>query len=132
MNYNIYMNKLQYYIPGSLTTIEEEFCAKIDVIAEQVQSVLEMRPADLHFTLNILPDAEAVRDTYVAIYGEAVDYVAFYSQSRNAVYISPDKTSLRIIAHEFGHAVVENYFEVAPPVKVHEILAQFAERQLTN
>lgn len=132
INYNIYMSKLRYYMPKNLTTTEEEFGAKIDVIIEQVQSVLDMQPDKLRFTLNILPDVTAVRDAYVAIYGKPVNYVAFYSPSRNTVYISPEKASLKVIAHEFGHVVVENYFQVSPPVKVHEILAQFAERHLTN
>ncbi|MDY6903629.1 MAG: hypothetical protein SWH61_02990 [Thermodesulfobacteriota bacterium] len=132
MNYKIYLGKLRYYMPKNLTTIEAEFGAKIDVIIEQVQSVLDMTPENLRFRVTILPDVAAVRDSYVAIYGQSVSYVAFYSPSQNTVYMSPDKANLKVIAHELGHVVVENYFQIPPPVKVHEILAQFAERHLIN
>jgi len=37
-----------------------------------------------------------------------------------------------VLAHEIGHVVVENYFTISPPQRIHEVLAQFAERHVTD
>ena len=47
----------------------------------------------------------------------------------------PQDTSQRKLftaAHEIGHVVAENYFEVSPPQNIHEVIAQYAEQHITD
>jgi hypothetical protein len=48
------------------------------------------------------------------------------------MYLSIRDVKLRVIAHEIGHVVVDHYFDVPPPVKIHEVLAQFAETHISD
>lgn len=131
-NKKIYTGRLRHYMPDNIDTAEDEARAKIDMIIHRVQSVLEMFPESLKFNLFILNSRDEVRQKHIDIYNKPKDFIAFYSQKMNTIYLSPEKLNINVLAHETGHAVVENYFEVSPPVKVHEILAQFSEKYLGN
>ena len=93
---------------------------------------LEMFPKKLGFSIVIQPDAREVQKDFRRLYGVDVNYIAFYSPSKNRVFYSADNGSLRVVAHEIGHVVVENYFTISPPQRIHEVLAQFAERHVTD
>jgi Zn-dependent membrane protease YugP len=41
-------------------------------------------------------------------------------------------TKLRVVAHEVGHAIVDQYFMVRSPYNIHELLAQFTEKHITD
>ncbi len=116
----------------NVETVEDEVLAKVDIIMEKVQVVLDMFPDKLHITLVVLPDAGDVADMYKKKYGKKQKNIAYYSLSENTIYISADDTRLRVLAHEVGHAVADQYFEVRPPYKIHELMAQFAERHVTD
>ncbi|MCK5098348.1 MAG: hypothetical protein KAR45_09605, partial [Desulfobacteraceae bacterium] len=66
------------------------------------------------------------------IYNIDVKYIAFYSPSKNRVFYSADNAYLRVVAHEIGHVVAENYFTISPPQRIHEVMAQFAEKHVTD
>ncbi len=36
------------------------------------------------------------------------------------------------MAHEIGHAIVDHYFKVRPPYNVHELMAQFVEKRISD
>jgi hypothetical protein len=61
-----------------------------------------------------------------------VDYISFYSRRDNLVYLSVRDADLHVVAHEFGHVVVEHYFNRAPPVQMHEVMAQYVESHITD
>jgi len=116
-----------------LNTVEDEVLAKIDLIIEKTQVVLDMFPDNIHITLVLLPHAGAVAEKYKQRYGKHQANIAYYSLSRKTIYISVDDTNLRVLAHETGHAVVDHYFgKKRPPYKIHELMAQFAERHITD
>lgn len=116
----------------NIETVEDEVLAKVDLVVEKTEVVLDMFPAHMHLTLVLLEDDDDVEDKYAEKYGKRQDNIAFYSLSENTIYISADDTSLRVLAHEMGHAVVDLYFEVRPPYKIHELMAQFAEKHITD
>jgi len=68
----------------------------------------------------------------VARYGLTVDYVAFYAPRDKVVYVSVDDADLSVLAHELTHVILDHYFGIAPPVKIHEVLAQFVEEHLKD
>ena len=115
-----------------LESVEDEVVAKVDVIVEKTQVVLDMFPDKMLITLVLLPDDDDVSDVYKKKYGKEQDNIAFYSLSEKTIYISVDDTNLRVLAHEMGHAVTDLYFKVRPPYKIHELMAQFAEKHITD
>lgn len=116
----------------NLITIEDEVYAKVDLIVEKVESTLDMFPDKLHFKLVLLPTAREVSGIYKKNYGKSVNHIAYYSITQKTIYISADDTRLRVLAHEIGHMIVDHFFKVRPPYNIHELLAQFAEKHVTD
>ncbi len=116
----------------TIITVEDEVVAKVDIIVEKAEVVLDMFPDKLHITLVLLPDSDDVSRVYKSKYGKDVEHIAYYSLSEKTIYISVDDTSLRVLAHEVGHAIIDHYFEVRPPYTIHELMAQFTEKHITD
>lgn len=113
-------------------TVQDELQNKLNIIVEKVETVLDMFPPRLYFTLVLLPSAKEVQEVYMEKYGKRVDHVAYYSLSEKTIYLSVGDMNLSVLAHEVGHIVVHHYFQVRPPSKIHEVLAQFAEAHITD
>ena len=113
-------------------SIESEVAAKIDFIATKAMRVLDMFPPKFKFSVVILPGVKDVQKAFIKIYNVKVGYIAFYSPIKNRVFFSANNAVLRVVAHEIGHAVAENYFVVSPPQRIHEVLAQFAEAHISD
>ncbi len=116
----------------NVVTVGDEVLAKADIIIEKVQVVLDMFPDNYHIRLVLLPDDSDVARVYKQKYGKRVDHIAYYSISEKTIYISADDTRLRVLAHEIGHSIVDHYFQVRPPYNIHELMAQFAEKHVTD
>ncbi len=108
-------------------SIEGQISGKVDAVVERVETVLDMRPRNFKISLYILPDADRVRIAYKKKYYREVEFVAFYAPGEKAIYIAADEAKSLILAHEMAHAVIDQYFGKAAPVKIHEILAQYVE-----
>ncbi len=132
-NYKLYMGRLKYLLKGKKNdTIEEEVKNKIDLIVEKSETVLDMYPHNLKFFIVITPSAEGVQDHFMRLYKKKVNYIAFYSPGANTVFYSADNARLRVVTHEIGHVIAENYFAISPPPRIHEVLAQYAEKHITD
>jgi len=133
-NNSLYINrKLSRHIrKKNVITLEDEVLAKVDFIVEKVEVVLDMFPSNLHFTLVLLPSSREVSGIYKKFYGKNVNHIAFYSISKKTIYLSVDDTKLQVLAHEIGHMVADHYFTVRPPYTIHELMAQFAEKHVTD
>ena len=116
----------------NVVTVADEVLAKADIIIEKVQVVLDMFPDKYHLRLVILPDSSDVARVFKQRYGKKVNHIAYYSLSEKTIYISADDTNLRVLAHEIGHSVVDHFFKVRPPYNIHELMAQFAEKHVTD
>ena len=116
----------------NVDTVEDEVIAKVSLIVEKTEVVLDMFPDKMHLTLVLLPDADAVAEKFKQTYGKHQEDIAYYSLSEKTIYMSVDDTNLRVLAHEMGHAVVDHYFKVRPPYRIHELMAQFAEKHITD
>ncbi len=125
--------KLRYYLrEKEVVTVQDEVLAKLDTIIEKAEVVLEMFPDGLHFTVVLLPSQKEVDAMYLAKYGQKASHIAYYSLQENTIYISVDDIDLRVIAHEIGHAIIDHYFKVRPPYNIHELMAQFVEKHITD
>ncbi len=103
---------------------------QVNQLIGRVQEILDMRPKKLRFTITILDTPQQVQAVYQQRYGRKVDFIAFYSPGDETVYFSLKKLRRTVFAHEIAHAVIDRYFEKAPPTKIHELLAQYVEKQL--
>jgi len=133
-NDNIYIGrKLGFLLKQKrIVTLEDEVRAKVDILIKKVCDVLDMYPANLNFTLRLFADTKGTQAAYRKYYGRNATYIAFYSMGRKTMYIAVNKVSLRVFAHETGHVVVDHYFKVRPPYKIHEVLAQYSEKHITD
>lgn len=132
-NDNLRLNrKLNYAMRKNVVTVADEVLAKLDIIIEKVQIVLDMFPDYYHVRVVLLPDDDDVARVYKKKYGKRVSHIAYYSLSEKTIYVSVDDTNLRVISHEIGHSVADHYFKVRPPYNIHELMAQFAEKHVTD
>ena len=133
-NKKLYLGRQLNYLLRNrrLITVSDEVSAKVDIIVEKVETVLDMFPRFLHFSLVLLPSAKDVQHVFYKKHGVRCNYIAYYSLTEKTVYISVHNVNLRVFSHEIGHMVVDHYFKVRPPYKIHEILAQYAEKHVTG
>ena len=103
---------------------------KIDFIVDKTKAILNMFPDDIAFKIAVCESTGELQKNYALIYGKTTDFIAFYSPKINMIYFSINNVELQIIAHEFAHMIIEHYFKVSPPVKIHEILANYAEKAI--
>ncbi len=116
----------------NIITVEDEVLAKIDTIIEKAEVILDMFPNNMKITVVLLPGSRDVSRVFKQKYGKNVDHIAYYSLSEDTIYISVNDAKLRVLAHEVGHAVVDHYFKVRPPYNIHELMAQFTEKHITD
>lgn len=115
-----------------LLSVHDEVVAKIELLTERIESVLEMRPSPYHFTLELFTTPDQAQAALVSRTGIAVNFISFYSRRENTIYLAVANTTLRLVAHEIAHVVTEHYFSPSPPGKIHEIMAQYAAMHLLD
>ena len=91
---------------------------RIDRIVERVETIIDMRPKDL------------IIDVYLQRGDLKYNEIAFYQYKNNALYLSVDKASDGVFAHEISHAIVNRYFTTPIPSKMQEIITQYVDRYL--
>ncbi len=106
---------------------------RVDNIVERVSKLLDMYPSDLHFNITLYPKDKDVERAFLSMGGLRIYEtapVAFYSHKRRTIYVSIEKLSAGVLAHEIAHAIINVYFDTPPPERMQEILAQYVDRHL--
>ena len=111
-------------------TMAENVTKKVDALVEKVAMILDMYPSNLQARIELLPTHSDVQALYRARYKKNTELIAFYSPKEKTIYVSVWDIKTQVLAHELAHAVLDHYFEVDPPVKIHELLAQYVESKL--
>ncbi|WP_136797639.1 hypothetical protein [Desulfosediminicola ganghwensis] len=124
LRYNL--KKLEYH------SVEDEVAAKLDILVEKAEIILDMFPANLDIKVVLLPSRYDIAAVYRQKYQKKFNHIAYYSLSENTIYISVDDAKLKVVAHELGHAVVDHYFQVRPPYEIHELMAEYVERNVSR
>ena len=130
-NYALYMGRLKNRVKTG-DTIEDEVAGKLDFIVNRVMQILEMYLHDLDFKIVVRSSKSGVQADFKRLYNRDVKYIAFYSPSENIVFFSAKNATLNVVAHEIGHVVAEHYFDISPPPRIHEVMAQYAEKHITD
>jgi hypothetical protein len=129
-NKSLRLGTLSYLLkrkPEGELSLQGQLSEKIDIIVERVKTILEMHPKNFRVDIKITSDSGSIRALYKKKYYRDVEFIAFYSPQEKAVYISADDAKSNIFAHEMAHAIIDQYFGVVTPVKIHEILAQYVD-----
>jgi hypothetical protein len=111
-------------------TMFDEAKNKVDAVTERVMMVLEMFVRNLKFKIVLVSSSGDIRRVYRSKYGRDTNFISFYSPGDKTIYLSTDDANNRIFGHEVAHAVIDGYFKVSPSVKIHEMLAKYAEHNL--
>ena len=91
---------------------------RVDRIIERVETIIDMRPKNLHI------------DVYLQRGDLKYNEIAYYQYKTSAVYLSVDKASDGVFAHELSHAIINRYFMTPIPSKIQEIITQYVDRYL--
>ncbi len=110
-------------------SIEDEISNKLDLIYGRVQEILDMHLPRNDVSIILLSNEQEVQQVYRSQYITQTGYIDFSSSAKNSIYIAIDKVNIRILAHELAHVVIHHFFQKRPPERVHELLAQYVERQ---
>ena len=133
-NKKLYLPKNLYLLIKNKknVTIEDEITNKINIIVEKSEVILEMFPKRLQFKIVLLDDKNAVGKAYQQLYGRNIKHLAFYAPTKKTIFFSVKNVELAVVAHEIGHAIIEQYYTVPTPEKIHEVLAQYVVANITN
>ena len=132
-NKEVSLGSLSYLTRNKTSiTADDEIKNKLDAVVERIETILDMFPRELKFKVVLLPSDADVQRVYRTKYGKTVDFIAFYSPRDKTVFFSVDDISLDVLAHELTHVILDYYFGVSPPEKIHEVLAQFVEAHLKD
>jgi hypothetical protein len=113
----------------SKVSIKDEVSNKVDLIYGRVQEILDMHSRPDGLTIILLPSEAEVQQVYQQQYNRYAGYIAFFSPEQNSIYLAVDKVDIRVLAHEMAHVVIHHFFQKRPPERIHEVLAQYVERQ---
>ena len=113
-------------------TYADEAGNKVDVLIERVETILEMYPKELKFKVVLLSSENEVQEIFRKKYGRTVDYIAFYSPRDKTIYLSVKDVELGVLAHELGHVIVDFYYGISTPEKIHEVLSQYVETHMKD
>lgn len=102
----------------------------VDRIISRVSDILDMRPNNLYFSVNVYKDYVAITVVYREFSQTGKSPIAFWAHRTKTIYVNLDKLNDGIFAHEAAHAVISIYFGAPPPSKMQEILAQHVDRHL--
>lgn len=102
----------------------------VDRIVFRVKALLDMHPPDFRFDVVVFRTYGELKEAYRGLGMTGKAPVAFYRQKSHTIYLSLDKLTAGILAHEVAHAVINAFFAAPPPAQVQEILAQYVDRHL--
>ena len=132
-NKRLYMGGFRFLLNEKRPlTVEDEVKNKIDLVTVKAEEILEMFPPHLQYSMTLLENMDQVRDMFMKFHNLDWKRPGLYSPVNDTVYLSVKNSNLKVVAHEIGHVVVNKYFKVRPPVKIHELLAQFVESHIDD
>jgi hypothetical protein len=112
--------------------VEETIGAKVDLLFERIQEILDMRKTMKKVNINIYQDKRQLHDAYFEIYKKPSHIRACYRYTDNTVYINVKDLHEGLLAHELAHAVMDNYLLVRPPHATAEILARYVDKYFSE
>ncbi len=104
--------------------------SKIDEVMGKVQTILDMYPDDLAISISLHVDHLSLGRIFRDFSETGTIPIAFYANKSKTIYVDISSVTDGVLAHEMAHAVINFYFDVPPPAKMQEILAQYVDLHL--
>ena len=110
--------------------LKTQLAKKLDSLYTKVQRLLDMRKKISRVKVKVYSNKKSLLDAYFKIYGKRAEIRAWYIFEYNTVYVNAKDINEGMLAHEFGHAVSDNYFGARPPRATAEILARYIDAHI--
>ncbi len=117
---------------STLSGFEAKVAYRFDMLFARAKEILGMYPADVRVNVKIFKSRKDVYNEFCRLTRSGDECQSFYIYTFNTIYTSEQDISDSIMAHEMGHALVDNYFSTTPPERVGEILAQNVDQHLDD
>lgn len=111
---------------------------KLETIIQRVTQILDMSPKNLRVVLYVYKNKSEVEKVFQQNFNQLPhqalwydEVLAFYNPRDKTIYVFMSDLRTSVLAHEMAHAVIAQYFIIAPPVKVQEILAMHVDREFS-
>jgi len=108
---------------------EARLVSRVDALFREVQTLLDMRKAIDRVTITVYADRQHMENALAETVGTGRQRRAWYSRKQNTIFVSVDRLSEDILAHEMALAVIYQYMEVPPPRTTARILAAYVDSQ---
>ena len=132
-NEEIYLGKYNFLLQqDGIQDVTDEVRLKTDLIVDRVKEILDMFPENIRFKIAICASNQDIGKIHKLIYGEPADISAFYAPDIDIVFFSAEDAELATIAHEFAHVIMHKYFQMSPPVKIHELLSRYVATHIKD
>ncbi len=106
--------------------------SRVDGLVDIVLKLLDMRTVSPRFTIRVYQYQADLEQAYRQTGMTGPVPAAFYTHHSKTIFVSLEKLSAGILAHEIAHAVISTYFSPPPPVRIQEVLAQYVDDHLDD
>ena len=124
---NYFLHIDAYSLDGRAEDIDSIIAKLFDSIYLEVSDILDIHIYSFNGTINIFPSKDRIENMFKAYHTNLEEIPAIYLHTEKTIYLSAADVSLGVLSHEVAHAIISNYFVVAPPEKVQEVLAGYVE-----
>lgn len=118
--------------PDKFASNEEKIASRMDTLLERVKTILGIYPVSMNVKIKIFKTRQELNHEFINVVKRVEDVKSFYVHRYQTIYVSEADINDSIVAHEMGHAVVDHYFQVIPPAKLAEMLAQYVDLHLED
>ena len=129
------LRKRSFYItgikkPGWNSSVLDKIAYRLDRLFLRAKEILDMNPRMKKVIILIFKSRSDVKRECQNITKTKRRVKSFYYHKQHTIYISEQDISDSILAHEIGHALVDHYFLIPPPLKLKEMLAYYVDMHL--
>lgn len=106
--------------------------SRIDKLCKRVQRVLGIHTLQFTVTIRLFADRKSLVAGYNKLYGKTHKKVPrlLYDFLYKVIYVNVEDIDEGMLAHEFTHPILREYFKQPPPRVLTEILATYVESHL--
>jgi len=116
--------------PNLSPNLADTIAKKIDTLFARSQEILEMQGFINKISVKIFNDKQQFNHAFFTLYKKECTERAWYTHEKLTVYIQLDDFHEGMLAHEFAHAIINQYMIVPLPGKTAEILARYVDTHL--
>jgi hypothetical protein len=116
----------------SSSDVQKDVIRKVDLLFEKVQLILDMRKPMKKVTVRIHSNEGQLKGSFMQLYQQGNNPRGWYLFENNTVYLNVKDVHEGMLAHELGHAIIDNFLSVRPPKATAEILAKYVDVNLFN